>query len=128
MSENDIIQSISFEFSSLIKKNLNKIKKISPSKQRQLGNLMSDFKDGLDTLTESNMNEAKKYDIGSGYMGNGLSVWNRAEEEFGDYKKIAHISDMGDMKIYDKQLPSDIKKMLQIWADSMKKGNRGPRY
>jgi hypothetical protein len=128
MSENDIIQSISFEFSSLIKKNLNKIKKISSAKQRQLGNLMSDFKDGLDTLTESNMNEAKKYDIGSGYMGNGLSVWNRAEEEFGDYKKIAHISDMGDMKIYDKQLPSDIKKMLQIWATSMKKGNRGPQY
>jgi hypothetical protein len=128
MNENDIIQSISFEFSSLIKKNLNKIKKISSAKQRQLGNLMSDFKDGLDTLTESNMNEAKKYDIGSGYMGNGLSVWNRAEEEFGDYKKIAHISDMGDMKIYDKQLPSDIKKMLQIWATSMKKGNRGPQY
>jgi hypothetical protein len=128
MNENDIIQSISFEFSSLIKKNLNKIKKISSAKQRQLGNLMSDFKDGLDTLTESNMNEAKKYDIGSGYMGSGLSVWNRAEEEFGDYKKIAHISDMGDMKIYDKQLPSDIKKMLQIWATSMKKGNRGPKY
>lgn len=128
MSENDIIQSISFEFSTIIKKNLSKIKKISPAKQRQLGNLMSDFKDGLDTLTESNINESKKYDIGSGYMGNGLTVVNRAEEEFGDYKKIAHISNNGELKIYDKQLPSDIKKMLQIWATSMKKGNRGPQY
>jgi|LakMenEpi03Aug12_release.lakeMendotaPanAssembly.Ray.scaffolds.fasta_scaffold00415_10 hypothetical protein len=128
MNENDIIQSISFEFSSLIKKNLNRIKKISPSKQRQLGNLMSDFKDGLDILTESNIYEGKKYDIGSGYMGNGLTVWNRAEEENDSYKTIAHISSNGDMKIHDKQLPSDIKKMLQKWAISMKKGNRGPIY
>ena len=75
-----------------------------------------------------NINEAKKYDIGSGYMGNGLTVWNRAEEEFGDYKTIAHIGNNGELKIYDKQMPGDIKKMLQIWADSMKKGNKGPQY
>lgn len=75
--------------------------------------------------TES-VNEAKKYDIGSGYMGNGLTIWNRAEEQNGDYRIIAHISPDGKLSIRDNQLPADLKKTFQIWADSMKKGNRGP--
>jgi hypothetical protein len=77
---------------------------------------------------KADMKEAKKYSIGSGYMGNGLTIWNREEEEFGDYKTIAHISKNGDLKIYDKQLPNDIKKMIQMWADSLKKGNRPELY
>lgn len=72
--------------------------------------------------------EAKKYDIGSGYMGDGLTIWNRAVEKRGEYEIIAHISKQGDLKIYDKGLPADLKKMFQIWADSMKKGNMGPKY
>jgi len=72
--------------------------------------------------------EAKKYDIGSGYMGNGLTIWNRAEEQYGDYKIIAHISKQGDLKVYDKQLPADLKKMFQIWANSMAKGTMGPKH
>ena len=79
-------------------------------------------------LGNTTIKEAKKYDIGSGYKGNGLTIWNRAEEEFGDYKTIAHIGNNGELKIYDKEMPGDIKKMLQIWADSMKKGNKGPQY
>lgn len=72
--------------------------------------------------------EEKKYDIGSGWMGNGLTIWNRAEEEYGDYKQIAHISKDGTLKIYDKKLPNDIKKMFQMWADTMKKGDRPGTY
>ena len=72
--------------------------------------------------------EAKKYDIGSGYMGNGLTIWNRAEEENRDYKIIAHISPQGKLSIRDTQLPADLKKMFQLWADSMAKGNMGPKY
>lgn len=72
--------------------------------------------------------EAKKYDIGSGWMGNGLTIWNRAEEEHGDYKIIAHISPDGKLSVRDKQLPSDIKKMFQMWADTMKKGDRPGIY
>jgi len=72
--------------------------------------------------------EAKKYDIGSGWMGNGLTIWNRAEEQHGDYKIIAHIGKDGTLSIRDKQLPADIKKMFQIWADSMKKGDRPGTY
>jgi hypothetical protein len=72
--------------------------------------------------------EEKKYDIGSGWMGNGLTIWNRAEETNGDYKQIAHISKDGTLKIYDKALPNDIKKMFQMWADTMKKGDRPGIY
>jgi hypothetical protein len=72
--------------------------------------------------------EEKKYDIGSGWMGNGLTIWNRAEEKNGEYKIIAHISKDGTLKIYDKALPNDIKKMFQMWADTMKKGDRPGIY
>ena len=47
----DILQDLSLEFNSMIKKNLSKIKKLSPSTQRELGKLFSDFKDGLDELS-----------------------------------------------------------------------------
>jgi len=79
-----------------------------------------------DTQNES-VNEVV-YDIGSGWMGNGLTIWNRAEEEHGDYKIIAHIDDNGKLSVRDKNLPNQLKKMFQIWADSMKKGNKGPKY
>ena len=72
--------------------------------------------------------EEKKYDIGSGWMGNGLTIWNRAEEKNGEYKIIAHIGKDGTLKIYDKALPNDIKKMFQMWADTMKKGDRPGIY
>jgi hypothetical protein len=74
------------------------------------------------------VSEEKKYDIGSGWMGNGLTIWNRAEEKNGEYKIIAHISKDGTLKIYDKALPNDIKKMFQMWADTMKKGDRPGTY
>jgi len=79
-------------------------------------------------LKTESVNEAKKYDIGSGYLGNGLTIWNRAEEKDGDYETIAHIGKDGKLTIYDKEIPADIKKMFGIWATSMKKGNRPPSY
>jgi hypothetical protein len=79
-------------------------------------------------LGRTSIQEAKKYDIGSGWMGNGLTIWNRAEEQHGDYKIIAHISKDGTLSIRDKQLPSEIKQMFQMWADTMKKGDRPGTY
>ena len=38
------------------------------------------------------MPQAKAYDLGYGYLGNGVTVWNRLEEEHGDYKTVAHIA------------------------------------
>jgi hypothetical protein len=79
-------------------------------------------------LGRTSIQEAKKYDIGSGWMGNGLTIWNRAEEQHGDYKIIAHIGKDGTLSIRDKQLPSEIKQMFQMWADTMKKGDRPGTY
>jgi hypothetical protein len=70
--------------------------------------------------TMESVNEAKKYDIGMGRLGNGTTVYNRAEEEWGDYKKIAHISDNGTVKYYDKSLPSKIKSMIEKHASKMR--------
>jgi hypothetical protein len=89
---------------------------------------LTNYASKLASKLKESVNEAKKYDIGSGWMGNGLTIWNRAEQQDDDYKIIAHISDNGTLSIRDKQLPSDIKKMFQIWADSMKKGNRPGAY
>jgi len=83
---------------------------------------------GMTVYSEKLLNEAKKYDIGSGYLDNGLTIWNRAEEKDGDYETIAHIGKDGKLTIYDKEIPADIKKMFGIWATSMKKGNRPGSY
>ena len=73
---------------------------------------------------EESLNEAK-YSLMSGYLGNGLTYWNAEEQdESGDYKKVAHIDKGGKLTVYDKSLPSDIKKFLDIQADALKRGVR----
>ena len=52
--------------------------------------------------------EASAFDIGMGYLGNGLTVWNRAVEENGDYQNIAHISNEGEIHYYVDGLPEDV--------------------
>lgn len=68
---------------------------------------------------KESVNEAK-YDIGMARKGNGITVYNRAEEEAGDYKNIAHISDNGVVKYYDKKLPNNVKKKIEAEAQKMK--------
>lgn len=79
-----------------------------------------EFEVGGKTYKVEVVTEAKKYDIGMGRFGNGVTVYNRAEEQWGDYKTIAHISDNGTVKYYDKSLPSNIKKMIEKHASKMK--------
>jgi len=62
----------------------------------------------------------KKYDIGMGHKGNGVTVWNKSEEVSGDYKTIAHITDSGKITYHDKALPSDVKKTIEAAATKMK--------
>ena len=69
-------------------------------------------------VDESIVNEAK-YDIGMARKGNGLTIYNRAEEEAGDYKNIAHIDNRGNVKFYDKKLPSKIKNQIEDEAKKM---------
>lgn len=70
-------------------------------------------------VSEAVVNEAK-YDIGMARKGNGITIYNKAEEEAGDYKNVAHISDNGVVKYYDKKLPSNIKKQIEAEASKMK--------
>lgn len=42
----------------------------------------------------------EKFELFIGYLGNGATVCNKAIEENGDYKKIAHIAECGKITWY----------------------------
>ena len=42
----------------------------------------------------------KKFELFMGCLGNGITVCNKAVQENGDYKKIAHIGETGKIKWY----------------------------
>ena len=64
------------------------------------------------------MPQAKAYDLGYGHMGNGLTVWNRLEEEHGDYKTVAHIAQDRTVTIYDEEMPQAVREEIQRVADT----------
>ena len=88
-------------------------------KNRKLQDKMSGFYFDDEMFGESVVNEAK-YDIGMARKGNGLTVYNKAEEENGDYKTIAHIDNKGKVKYFDKKLPNNIKKEIEKEMAKMK--------
>jgi len=69
-----------------------------------------DYIGRTETTMQALISQAERvpYDIGMGYLGNGLTVWNRAVEEHGDYQTIAHISNEGEIKYYVDGLPDDV--------------------
>jgi len=69
-------------------------------------------------IKESVVNEAK-YDIGMARKGNGITIYNKAEEENGDYKNVAHIDNKGKVKYLDKKVPANIKKEIEAEAKKM---------
>lgn len=74
MNDVDRLQEINADFSQFIKKNLKKIKALPVDKQKQFGKLIGDFKDGLDDLSEANINEAKGDFVASTTSGGGRTV------------------------------------------------------
>lgn len=62
--------------------------------------------------------QAKAYDLGYGYLGNGLTVWNRLEEERGDYKTVAHIGPDRTVTIYDEEMPQAVREEIKRIADT----------
>ena len=58
----------------------------------------------------------KEYSLGYGFLGNGLTVWNRKELEHGDYKTIAHIAPDRTVKFYVDDLPEEIKREIEHTA------------
>lgn len=55
--------------------------------------------------------------LGFGMLGNGTTVWDKNREVYNDYKKVAHISERGEINYYDKNLPQyaidEIEKMAK---------------
>ena len=68
--------------------------------------------------------EAPAFDIGMGYLGNGLTVWNRAVEENGDYQTIAHISNEGEIHYYVDGLPEEVILQIEQAAEREKENSR----
>ena len=76
--------------------------------RRQAFENLTAFRQGTFTLFAEHkepaapaMPQTKAYDLGYGHLGNGLTVWNRLEEEHGDYKTVAHIAPDRTVTIYD---------------------------
>ena len=64
--------------------------------------------------------KAVEFDIGMGYLGNGLTVWNRAVEVNGDYQNIAHISPEGEITFYVQDLPQSVVERIRQVAEREK--------
>lgn len=62
-----------------------------------------------------------KFELFMGYLGNGITVCNKAVEENGDYKTIAHISNCGKITWYIKPgtIPKDALLKIEHEADAM---------
>lgn len=61
----------------------------------------------------------KKFELFMGCLGNGTIVCNKAIEEHGDYKKIAHIAECGKINFYVKpsEIPADDLLKIEHYAD-----------
>ena len=93
--------------------------------RRQVFENFTAFRQGTFTLFAEHkepaapaMPQAKAYDLGYGHLGNGLTVWNRLEEEHGDYKTVAHIAPDRTVTIYDEEMPQTVRDEIQRIADT----------
>ena len=76
--------------------------------------------DHLKVANKQPEEKAVEFDIGMGYLGNGLTVWNRAVEVNGDYQNIAHISPEGEITFYVQDLPQSVVERIEKAAEREK--------
>ena len=76
--------------------------------------------DHLKVANKQPEEKAVEFDIGMGYLGNGLTVWNRAVEVNGDYQNIAHISPEGEITFYVQDLPQSVVERIEQAAEREK--------
>ena len=64
----------------------------------------------------------ENFQLFMGCLGNGTSVCNKAVMEYGDYKKVAHISDHGVIKFYvsESYIPTDAMQKIRKAAEASK--------
>jgi RNA polymerase-interacting CarD/CdnL/TRCF family regulator len=97
------------------------MKKIGETEKDLPGWIQDHISQAQNFLNQANtgyheLEEAKKYDLGFGSLGNGTTVWNRAQQVNGDYKTVAHISVGGNITYYDKKMPEDVKRQIEDMA------------
>ena len=65
---------------------------------------------------------AENFELWFGCFGNGITVCNKAVEENGDYKKIAHISDGGNIRLYvaESYIPAEAMEKIKAMANRTK--------
>ena len=95
MTKSDILQDISVELSKSVKKHLQHIKQLPSADKKQIEKLISNFKDGLDDLSEANINEAK-HDFIAKHSGTNITLKkgykHHTEDELTDlYNKIGEL-------------------------------------
>lgn len=106
MDKADILQDISVELSKSVKKHLQHIKQLPSSDKKQIEKLISNFKDGLDDLSENTeMNEARVAFINDKLIGDRI-------------KKSGLLSLLGDN---NKPLNADKVKFTRALGDTLKK-------
>lgn len=64
----------------------------------------------------------RKFELFYGCLGNGITVCNKAAEENGDYKQIAHISEGGNIRLYvsNSYIPAAEMEKIKAMADREK--------
>lgn len=58
-----------------------------------------------------------QYELGFGHLGNGITVWNSANEVHGDYQTVAHISADREITFYDKNMPESVVQQIRDFAE-----------
>jgi hypothetical protein len=105
MDKSDILQDISVELSKSIKKHLQHIKQLPSADKKQIEKLISNFKDGLDDLSEANINEASIAFVNDKLIGDRI-------------QKSGLLPLLGDN---NKSLSSDKMKFTRELSDTLKK-------
>lgn len=64
-----------------------------------------------------------KFELGLYCLGNGITVCNRAVEQHGEYKHIAHISNGGNIKLYvsESYIPVEAMEKIRQTAEEEKR-------
>ena len=70
----------------------------------------------LRTITIDLTARSKQYDLGYGHLGNGVTVWNKAELFEGDYKTVAHIQPDRTVTFYEDDLPDAVREEIETVA------------
>jgi hypothetical protein len=76
-------------------------------------------KDGDPILPDDGEPPEAQYELGYGFLGNGITVWNKAEMNAeNDYRTVAHINTDRTVDFYDKDMPDDVKAKIIKTAES----------